>query len=529
MQINKKNIFFLVLLILSSLCFSLSYNFETRALLEATIQSRLINYPDEFNLFRVVSINAWSLPIQIISILIKNHINPLTISTIILFTSTIMFSIGIYLITNFFTNSRLLSFFVSFVVILLNKNFGHLEYPTMMFTDHTNGLMAQALSTLVFALLINNNLKLGLFFSVVLIPVHLTVGLWVNSIIFITFILRFKIYKKLILNKKIFFYIFLGLVITLISFFYFLGQKLPLDFPYDDQAFKTYMEVWELHRTAWGMYNNWFNYGYISKTLILILVISIFLKFKLNKTNFDFGIYILLLNCTLSLLLYLAYKYFFFLFPDIVIKVMPTRFILLHSVVGWPIIFSIFYLLTKNIILKFNINFKYTHYTFILILIFNMIQHNSRFVERYEGIKFNLNINNEDNEFWDIIKNTDLQGFILTSSDIEACIKTIVYAKKPLFICPDGIDYVSYIPKTAGPTKKIIEEVFEIPFNNPKVKHLGGIHKDDLKFSYEKKSLNDWILLKNKFNIQGLIVPKKWRIDLKVISSNEKFNFYSIE
>jgi hypothetical protein len=529
MKINKKNILFLILLILSSFFFSLSYNFETRVLLEATIQSRLINYPDEFNLYRVVAINAWSLPIQIISILIKNNIDPLTISKMILFISTLMFFIGIYLITNFFTNSRLLSFLVSFLVVLLNKNFGHLEYPTMMLTDHTNGLMAQALSTLVFGLLINNNLKLGLFLSAVLIPVHLTVGLWVNSIIFLTFILKFKIYKKLIFNKKIFFCIFLGLVITLISLFYFLGQKLPIDFPYDDQAFKIFMEVWENHRTAWGMHNNWFNYEYIGKTLVLILLISIFLKLKLNKTDFEFGIYVLLLNCVLSLFLYIAYKYFYFLFPDIVTRVIPTRFILLHSVVGWPIIFSIFYLLIKNIILRFNINFKYTHYFFILILVLNMLQHNSRFIERYEGIKSNINIDNKKNEFWYIIKDSDVQGFLLTSSDIEACIKTVVYARKPLFICPGEIDYVAYNPKTAGPTKKIIEDVFEIPFNNPKVKHLGGIHNDDLKSSYEKKSFNDWILLRNKFNIQGLIAPKNWRIDLKVFSSNEKFNFYIIK
>ena len=31
-------------------------------------------------------------------------------------------------------------------------------------------------------------------------------------------------------------------------------------------------------------------------------------------------------------------------------------------------------------------------------------------------------------------------------------------------------------------------EVYNIPFDNPKVKHLGGIHNDDLKPSFQNKS-----------------------------------------
>ena len=71
MQLGKKDLLFSILIILSASFFSLSYNFETRGLIEGTIQSGTINYPEQFNLFRVVSINSWTLPIQIITILLK--------------------------------------------------------------------------------------------------------------------------------------------------------------------------------------------------------------------------------------------------------------------------------------------------------------------------------------------------------------------------------------------------------------------------------------------------------------------------
>ena len=532
MQINKENVFFALLLVLSACFFSLSYNIESRALAEAVIQSGQINYPDEFNLYRAMSMNSWSLPIQIVSFLLKINISPLVISKIIIFTTTLMFLIGVYLITRSLTESSLLAFLVSFLIILLKKNFGDLDYPTLIFSEHTNGLMAQAMSTLVFGFLINNNLKLGFFFSIILIPVHLTVGLWVNFMIFLTLILRIKMFQDIILNKGKIFIIFLALTVVLISFFYFFTQKLPLDLSYDDSAYKTYMEVWDSHRTGYGLYSNLFGYKYITKTLILVLFMFILLRLKLKKNNFDFGISVLFINCISSFFLYIIYKYFYSFFPDIVTRIMPTRFFLLHSVIGWPIIFSILYILIRSVVLKFNFNLKYTYYFFILVLIFNFFQHYSNFAERYQTMKSNLLISNKNNsvdEFWYKIKEYNLNGFVLTSSGYDTCVKSLVLAKKPLFFCPGTLDLIPYLPHAAGYVKKIVEEVFNIPFDNPKVKHLGGIHNDDLKLSFENRSYNDWIDLKNQFDITGLIIPKEWQIELKILLSNSEYNFYIIQ
>lgn len=122
MKINNKNIFFAILSIFLASLVSFSYNIESRAMLEATIQSGIINYPGEFNLMQTVSVNSWSLPIQLISILIKSNISTLIISRIIILISTLMFFIGIYLVTKSITGSSLLALLVSFLVIFLRKN-----------------------------------------------------------------------------------------------------------------------------------------------------------------------------------------------------------------------------------------------------------------------------------------------------------------------------------------------------------------------------------------------------------------------
>jgi|TARA_B100001093_G_scaffold73222_1_gene63893 hypothetical protein len=530
MKINNKNIFFAILSIFLASLVSFSYNIESRAMLEATIQSGIINYPGEFNLMQTVSVNSWSLPIQLISILIKSNISTLIISRIIILISTLMFFIGIYLVTKSITGSSLLALLVSFLVIFLRKNFGLLDYPTVMFSEHTNSLLAQALSTLIFGLLVNNNIRLSFFFSALLLSVHLTIGLWVNLIIFLTLALKSKIQRNLILDKKVFIYLFLGLLITSISFFYGMEQKIPLIDVYDDSAYKTYMKVWEAHRTGYGLYSDLINYNYIAKTLVLILLVLIFLKLKSNKDKINLGINILLVNCVLALITYIIYKFFYSLLPDIIIRIMPSRYLLLHSIIGWPIIFSIFYILTKNIVSKFYFNFKYFHYFFVVILIINLIQHHSKFIQQYQDIKlnvFNVNKNNKEDEFWNKIKTVNSNGYLLTSS--EACVKTVAFAKKRVFFCPDNLDFIPYFPSSAGYVKKIVEEVFDIPFDNPEIKYTGGIGKSELKSSYENKSYNNWVDLKKQFNISGLIVPKKWKINLEVFYYGEIYNFYLIQ
>lgn len=532
MLISNKNILFSFLLILSAFFFSFSYNFETYSLIEATIQSGLINYPDEFNLHQVINMNSWSLPIQIISILVKKNISILIISRIILFVSTLVFLISIYLIVRSLSGSSLMAFLIAFLVILLKKNFGGLDYPTVMFSEHTNGLVSQAFTSLVLALFISSNFRLGFFLSAILISVHVTIGIWINSVIFFILILKFKKYKNIILNQKIYLYFILGLIITLISLFYFFSQKLPLNLSYDHEAYKTYMSVWESHRTGYGLYSKLINYSYIFKTLFLVSLAFIFLRLKLNKVNSDFGIIFLLVSCIFSLFLYISYKYFYLFFPDFITRLMPTRFLLLHSVIGWPIIFSIFYVLIKFIFERFNFNLSYVYNFFILILIINLLQHNSNFIDRYKELKANLFISTKydsNEKFWMKLKTINLDGFFLTNSDPRTCLKTIVLARKPLFSCMAAIDFIPYIPSSAGLVKKIVEEVFDIPFDNPKIKNMGGIHDIDLKLSFENKTHDDWVNLKNKFNIVGLIIPKGWEVNLEVSFSNNFYNFYIIQ
>ena len=162
----------------------------------------------------------------------------------------------------------------------------------------------------------------------------------------------------------------------------------------------------------------------------------------------------------------------------------------------------------------------------------HLLQHNSKIIKSFETIKYNIFIShsdNKENKFWNKLEQINLDGFFLTSLDDNLCQKTLALARKPIFYCPNSIDYIPYMPDTAGYTKKIIEKIYQIPFDAPQVKHMGGVNDEELKISYTNKTYDDWLDLKNKFNITALIAPKDWKINLEVYFSGDKFSFYIIK
>ena len=96
---------------------------------------------------------------------------------------------GVYLTTKSITSSSILSLLICFVVITFQKSFGSINYPTMIFSEHTNGMMSLAIVTFIFGLVANRNFFLATFFSAFLICIHLTIGLWIFFVLFFSLLI----------------------------------------------------------------------------------------------------------------------------------------------------------------------------------------------------------------------------------------------------------------------------------------------------------------------------------------------------
>jgi len=182
---NKENILVLLML-LFSVFFSISYSFEQKAIDGALAYSGLVKFPEGFSIMKANYFNQWTLLHQLPSILLKFELSVINISRLLLFTSTIFYMSGIYLISKSISKSAWLAFLITITVLMYRKNFGDVGYPTLIFSTHTFGMMSLSIVTFIFGLIANRNLFFSGFFSVFLICVHPVIGCWITFILIST-------------------------------------------------------------------------------------------------------------------------------------------------------------------------------------------------------------------------------------------------------------------------------------------------------------------------------------------------------
>jgi hypothetical protein len=316
---------------------SYTYYFDHYAVGNALILNNSEIYKDKTNLFFLINSNSPSFLFIIVNFFIKIGFSTYFHKSTFNIYSTLLNLTGIYLISKFITSSTLFSILISLTAVVLKKNFGNIDYPTLMFTSHTNGLIAYSLSTFILGLLTLRNLSFAFLFSIILLSIHLLIGLWIFGIIILISIITLE--KK---NKKKLILIIFGLLLVVLFYLYSYTNYIEIPFEFNQKDYDDYFFYIEAHRNNMGNLNNMY-FDYVFKSLILLTLIILHLKYNLSDitNNNNFFLKTLSLSIILSGIIYFAYKSFPQIFPEIAVRTIPQRFFLIHSVIGYPIIISI--------------------------------------------------------------------------------------------------------------------------------------------------------------------------------------------
>ena len=245
---------------------------------------------------------------------------------------------------------------------------GDTDYPSLIFTIHTFGAFAQALTGLIIASLLVNNLKLSFSLGFILFCIHLIVGLWV-----ILILIFFTFFQKKINNFNSFLKILLpGLLLTIVSlsiFYYFSVDKLT----YDQNLFNIYIEKWDGHRAITGE----IHYEYLIKSFILLFIIF-YLCPKNNGNKFFSSVFSLIIIS--SIIIYLLFKIFNLNNYQILAPIIPGRFMITYTFIAWPVALSLIYYRLKDK--------KYTNYFFYSLIILYSSMHYKTFLNVNDKLSF---------------------------------------------------------------------------------------------------------------------------------------------
>ena len=530
-MIKKNNFNLLIIFIsifISSYFFSQIHLFEQRAIDAGLVLANIVKYPDEVSPMKEYFIKSWTSLHQISQIFLNFNWSFVNISKLIIFITATLYFIGIFLTISSTTKSIFLSILIAILTLVFQKNFGDTDYPSLVFSEHTYGMISLAMVTCIFGLLLAGQLFYAGFLSSLLICIHPLIGVWISGIIAISLILNKYYLKTHINNKKLIVGYVIGIFFTSISLSYYLFSTADFYSYFDLESYNNYMNFWEGHRNEMEIH-----FEYFSKTILLLFFIFLSLKiFKNNFTkNFKFGIIAILVSIILSSIFYFLYKFLLPNVPDIFIRLMPSRFTILHSVMGWPIILGILFTMLK----KYEGNYSWSKNIGLIFITFIALGYSVSHYKVFINLK-NLYINNTSQEilftknkkFWEDVKNTELEGYIITSfsSSTISMRKTL----KPIILDVSSLDFVPYFPNTAKKMSIIIKEIYGIPFNNPplNIKNRPFLTDDDIKNNFESYSIEKWRILSKKFKFHGIIVPVDWKIKITPKNIGDDFAFYVI-
>lgn len=519
---NLNQLMTTMLLVIIASIISYTYYFDHSALAISLIQNETNIYEDKTNLFYLINKIQPSILFDIINFLYKIGIKEAQIN-IFLTSITTFFSLsGVYLISKYLTASTFFSLLISSVCILLRKNFGDIDYPTLMFTEHTMGQIGQSLCTFIFGLLTLKNLLYAYFFCLILLSFHSVLGIWMIGIISLT---SFLTCKKFNINK-----ILLISLLLLIIIFYYLKFFLiynEISYKLIEKDYEEFFFYIEAHRTNYGNLNI-FHFDYVTQSLFLIILIIIFLKFDSNSSDSHNHLFLktLFVSIVLSGFFYYTYKTFPNIFPDIIIRIIPQRFFLIHSILGYSLIILLIYKLLEFILRYFNFDNSILLKIFSIIIILHLFQQHKSIKNRFQNIK-NIQENLVKEEiFWKKLNDLNLNGYILSNN--STCNKVIIYTRMPILFCFDLLDNLSYFPKLISPSKKITEDILDKSFKDVLSRNLGGIIDPEIKNIYEAKNFDNWKNLNKLFSLNVVIVPKDWKLNIDNLLIDDLYKVYKI-
>ena len=509
-------------MVVIALIISYTYYFDHTALAISLIQNETNVYADKANLFYLINKISPSILFDLINVLYKIGIKEEQINIFLTTLTTFLSLSGIYLVSKHITSSIFFSLLISSACILLRKNFGDIDYPTLMFSEHTMGQIGQSLCTFIIGLLTLKNLLYAYLFCLVLLSIHSVLGIWMIGIITLTSCLTLKKfnYKKI---SFIFFFIFL-------IFFYYLNfitsyNEIPHEFfKKDYEEFYFYIEA---HRNNYGNLNN-FHIDYIIQSLFLIILIIFVVRYDKSNSNNHYHLFLktLFVSIIFSGLIYFIYKTFPDIFPSFIVKIIPQRFFLIHSIIGYPLIIILIYKLLEIILKHYKYDYSLLLKIFSLIIILHLFQQHGSINNRFQNFKNIQDKLTKERIFWKKVKDLNLSGYVLSNN--PTCNKVIINTKLPVLFCFYMLDNLSYFPNLISPSKKITEDILDISFKDVKNRNLGGIIDPELKKIYEEKSFKNWKNLNEKFLLNVVIVPKDWDLNIDNLLLNDLYKVYRI-
>ena len=192
---------------------------------------------------------------------------------------------------------------------------------------------------------------------------------------------------------------------------------------------------------------------------------------------------------------------------------------MLHTFLGWPIIISIIVYLTNN-------HFK-NKIVFLVSLLLSLVivQNYNKVILIKDGFLINFK-SMEESAVINYIKKENIKTYLIVPSSLISHV--FKKAETPILLHTESLDFIPYHPYLSNKFFYILEEIYNIKNNTPPEKNNPYLSDDYIRDVFENRSKEEWLSIKNKFNVEFIIVPNVWRLKLDINQEDERFKLYQL-
>lgn len=541
---------------------------EPRAIDGALVLAGQVDYPPG-SIQGIYFHNMWTATHQLLGLALWYGVDQTLAAS--LFNAVLMATIfaGLALVTLAFTGSLMLSVVTPLLVTLCSFFLVWSDYPVSFFIGHSYGQLALSLSVLCFGVLGNRRYFAGGILAGLLPSFHLVMGVWTIGIALLGLFLVSRPYSKdstRMLKGLVF-----GLLISLVSFAWFWFHRVPLDGAVDADAFGTYMEYWEHHRSL--KYQPWI-IVFTAGLLILLWALYDFGRHRRSTSVVQMAS-LLMVSAVLSQIAYEVVHWLPGLLPEIAVNAMPGRFISVNNVVAFPVLIGALVLLRLTAILLiaaiplmalvrkwFLIGFLLL--SFLAGLIYAMQAGYVARIGKYSrwfgmaarpvrniigsfavvglvtatvalfslGTKPTPTCSAEiidDCQAPKVFKRIEaisMQGLVVAPAGLALMVHR--HGHKPVLAGASSFDFVPYLPQAAAEVRDILEMVYGVNFHHPPAEYRGKpfLIPGEGRSYWEVLGRDDWQRLAARFCIGAVVAPANWKIDLPLTFEAENVGVY---
>ena len=463
------------------------------------VWAAIVSYPVDNPNFMYLN-NAWTILHQITGLLLKlgasEKILSMLLSGLIAMVSCLAISGLVYI----FSRSIFFSTLFPLFYFVIEKKFplGGV-YPIMLWdVPHTYGSLSLSLVILIILLLTLKKNKIAGFILGVLPSIHIGWACFLYLVLFLMWIFSEKKNPQL---KTILSGFFCGSIVSFISLIDFLYNHINYIENSNLEIYINAFRQWDCHRKTINFYHRSILIN------ILALFYSIFyLKQRSNYQNKPIFIYkIMIINSILGIIAAIL-SYIPDHIPLVIYQLMPTRILNINAICFIACISG-----------RLN-QFTFRRYILILFLFINIhyfvfnISHIQKFYSHKDTVLEHAK---------------KLNGTLLTSSDMM-----LIQARtqRPVLLYGESLDMMMYAIHSAPRISRILKDVYAISlFDPPKeVLHMGGLTRFIDKKKWEKRSFNEWLIIKKKYNISHIITFSNYQLNAKLIKKNAYYALYEI-